>query len=196
MRKYILFHMHVLLSFAFGFIFASTGAFLCFAPDFISFSFADISLQDLSDAPHSPSFAMPLLQAFSLRYVPFFPHFAGALPITMTAALLRSFAMPLLRAFSLLHAPFLLSAFAGAFPITMTAALLRSFAMPLLRAFSLFCAWLQLFILCRHSAARPVIHAALPVFCHASRAGILSCACALPVFRRGVTTFLLRSARI
>lgn len=131
MRKYVLFHMHVLLSFAFGFIFASTGAFLCFAPDFISFSFADIPLQDLSDAPHSPSFAMPLLQAFSLRYVPFFPHFAGALPITMTAALLRSFAMPLLR------------------------------------AFSLFCAWLQLFILCRHSVARPVIHAALPVFCHA-----------------------------
>ena len=62
--------------------------------------------------------------------------------------------------------PFL-SAFARALPITMPAALLRSFAMPLLRAFSLFCAWLQLFILCRHSVARPVIHAALPVFCHA-----------------------------
>ena len=61
----------------------------------------------------------------------------------------------------------LLSAFAGALPITMTAALLHpSFAIPLLRAFSLFFTLLQLFILWRHSAARPVIHAALPVFCH------------------------------
>ena len=189
MRKYILFHMHVLLSFAFGFIFASTGAFLCFAPDFISFSFADIPPQDLSDAPHSPSFAMPLPQVFSLRYVLFFPHFVGALPITITAALLRpSFAMPLLQAFSLRYVPFF-PHFAGALPITMTAALLR-------RAFSLFCAWLQLFILCSHSAARPVGRAALPVFCHASRAGVLSCACALPVFRRGVTTLHQRSARI
>ena len=161
MRKYVLFHMHVLLSFAFATSPTSTGVFLCFAPNFNSLSFGGTPLQDLPYTPHSPSFAMPLLQAFSL-----------------------------------LHAPFLLSAFTGALPITMTAALLRSFAIPLLRAFSLFFTLLQLFILCRHSVARPVIHAALPVFCHASRAGVLSCACALPVFRRGVTKLRQRSARI
>ena len=108
-----------------------------------------------------PSFAMPLLQAFSLRYVPFFPHFAGALPITITAALLRP-----------------------------------SFVMPLPQAFSLFFTLLQLFILCRRTLPNNGHNIAPSVFCHASRAGVLSCACALPVFRRGVTTLRQRSARI
>ena len=110
MRKYILFHMHVLLSFAFATSPTSTGVFLCFAPNFNSLSFGGTPLQDLPYTPHSPSFAMPLLQAFSLLHAPsILSAFTGALPITMTAALLRpSFTVSLPQAFSLRYVPFFL----------------------------------------------------------------------------------------